>query len=101
MHRACRGGALGALLAKVEIVAEKPGGVSAMGALIIVDPNAARERILAAIDAAKGNRTRAAEALGAKHRSLLRWIDKLALWPEIDRLCKEKGYDVQPGPGRR
>jgi hypothetical protein len=80
---------------------QKPGGVSRMGALIVVDPATAKAEILASIDAAKGNRTRAAEALGAKHRSLLRWIDKLALWPEIDRLCKAKGYDVQPGPGRR
>lgn len=77
-----------------------------LGDFIIADPakvlshDAAKARILAAIDAARGNRTRAAEALGESYRGLLRVIDALDMWPAIDALCAERDYSVQPGPPR-
>lgn len=72
-----------------------------MGALIVVDPDKAKAEILDAIDKAKGNRTHAANAIGATQRNLLRWIAKLDMWPDVDALCQEKGYTVQPGPPRK
>jgi hypothetical protein len=82
-------------------MARKSGGpLTRMGGLIAYDPEKAKAEILAAIDAAQGNRTRAGKALGADYRTLVRWIGKLAMWPAVDALCERKGYDVQPGPGR-
>lgn len=75
--------------------------LSEFGALIIVNPDEARRRILDAIDEAKGNRTRAAEALDAPLRTFHNWLDRLDLWPEVDRLCHSRGYDVHPGPTRK
>lgn len=72
-----------------------------IGALIVVAPDQARAEILAAIDAAEGNRTRAAEILGANLRTLQKWIERLGMYPDIDALCERKGYHVQPGPARK
>lgn len=66
----------------------------------VLSPDAARARILAAIDDARGNRTHAAKALGESQRSLLHLIAHLDMWPAIDALCAERGYSVQPGPSR-
>jgi len=75
--------------------------LSEFGALIIVNPDEAKRRILAAVDKAKGNRTHAAEALGAPLRTFHNWCDRLDLWKAIDALCAEKGYAVQAGPQRK
>lgn len=72
-----------------------------IGALIVVAPDQARAEILAALDAAKGNRTHAAEALGVSLSILKRWIVALDLYPAIDKLCEEKGHDVHPGASRK
>ena len=72
-----------------------------IGALIVIAPDQARAEILAAIDAAKGNRTHAAATLGVPVMTLRKWIDRLALWPAIDELCQAKGYHVQPDPKRK
>lgn len=61
----------------------------------------ASKLILDAIRKAKGNRTEAREALGISHRQLYREIDRLNLWPKIDALHAEKGWEVAPGPPRR
>lgn len=68
---------------------------------LVLSPDAARTKILAAIDAAQGNRTHAARALGEEYRQFLRVIARLDLWPAIDALCEERGYAVQPGAERR
>jgi hypothetical protein len=75
--------------------------LSRIGALIHIDPALARAEILAAIDAAKGSRTHAAEAMGAPLRTLHNWIQALGLGHDIDALCTRKGYHVQPGPERK
>jgi DNA-binding NtrC family response regulator len=61
----------------------------------------AAKLILDAIRRANGNRTEAREALGLTHRQLYREIDRLALWPRIDALQKEKGWEPPAGPPRR
>lgn len=64
---------------------------SEMGALIRVDPEAAKKRILDALREADGNRVKAAEVMGLTHeRSLYRWIQKLKLWEEVDRIGKRR-----------
>jgi hypothetical protein len=72
-----------------------------IGALIALEPARARSEILAALEAAKGNRSEAAAALGAPIRTFHNWIDKLGLWPDIDALCRDHGFDVHAGPPRR
>ena len=74
--------------------------VTQIGALIVLDPDEARRRILAAIDVAQGHRGKAAAALGGTQRNLYRWIATLRAWPAIDALCERQGYFVQPGPPR-
>ena len=74
--------------------------ISLLGALIHSHPDEARAKILAAIQDAKGNRKHAAEALGTTHRSLYRFIERLRLWGEIDRLIRREGYPLREGPPR-
>jgi transcriptional regulator with GAF, ATPase, and Fis domain len=75
--------------------------ISPFGALICTDPAAARKRILDALTAARGDRSRAARALGlATPRTLYRWIERLSMWPEVDALINERGFDKLPAPPR-
>lgn len=61
----------------------------------------AAKLLLDAFRKAKGNRTEAREALGLTHRQLYREIERLELWPKIDALHAEKGWEAAPGPPRR
>lgn len=74
--------------------------ISNLGALIHVDPDAAKGRILKAIEQSKGDRKAAAEALGTTHRSFYRFVERLKLWPDIDRLMRDKEFAKVPGPPR-
>lgn len=60
-------------------------------------PEAARQMILAAVDAAHGNREVAAQALGISRRQLFRRIARLDLWEAVDDLCRKRGYSSLPG----
>lgn len=57
--------------------------------------------ILDAIRKAKGHRTEAREALGLSHRQFYREIERLHLWPAIEALHVEHGWDAPAGPPRR
>jgi len=76
------------------------GHEAAMRAVFTLFPQEGAAIILEALDAAKGNRTAAAKALGIEHRGLARCIERHGLWPAVDELCAKKGYHVQPGPPR-
>ena len=68
--------------------------------LFTVDPPEARRQLLKQLDKAKGNRTLAARRIGVDKRTMFRWLDKLNLWQDLDKLCSEKGYDIAK-PARR
>lgn len=74
--------------------------ISMFGAMIHSHPEEARAKILAAIKDAGGNRKQAAEALGTTHRSLYRFIERLRLWSEIDRMVADNGFPEREGPPR-
>jgi transcriptional regulator with GAF, ATPase, and Fis domain len=75
--------------------------ISTFGALIHTDPDGARKQILDALTAARGDRSRAAKALGLKTaRTLYRWIERLDMWPTVDALIAERGFDKLPAPPR-
>lgn len=82
------------------------GNGKSMDHLIGLFPEEAKRWILEAIAAGKGNRTRAAEHLaaagvpGASHRQLLRWINRVPMWADVDALCEREGFEVQPGAPR-
>lgn len=73
---------------------------SEIGALIIAKPEEAKQRILAALVEAQGDRKRASELLDTTHRSFYRFIERLRLWDEIDKLVEERGFPRIPGPPR-
>jgi hypothetical protein len=74
--------------------------ISNLGALIVTHPEDAKEQILAAVLRAKGDRKKAAELLATTHRSFYRFVEKLRLWDEIDKLISENGFPQIPGPPR-
>jgi len=74
--------------------------ISLLGALLHTHPDEARMKIKAAIVAARGNRKAAAAALGTTHRSLYRYIERLRMWDEIDRLITDHGFPEREGPPR-
>lgn len=74
--------------------------ISHLGALILTDPDAARNKIKKAILEARGNRKAAADALGTTHRSLYRYIERLQLWSAIDQMVAEHGFPGREGPPR-
>jgi transcriptional regulator with GAF, ATPase, and Fis domain len=75
--------------------------ITPLGCLVVVDPAAARRRLLDAIEASGGDRSKAATELGISHRQFYRLIARLGLWPAIDRLCRVRKFPVVPGPPRK
>lgn len=57
-----------------------------LGSLIEYKPKEATERILNALREAKAHKADAAKLLGCSHGTLLRWIAKLGIGPQIDKL---------------
>jgi len=74
--------------------------LSNMGALIKLDPAAAKAKIVAAFRQAEGNRTRAAKVLDVSERNFYRWVEKLGMWDELDGIVRANGWQVQHGPPR-
>jgi DNA-binding NtrC family response regulator len=72
-----------------------------LGGLVAIDPAAARRRILDAVEASGGDRSKAATELGISHRQFYRLVSRLGLWPAIDRLCRVRQFPVVPGPPRK
>jgi hypothetical protein len=56
------------------------------GILVRTKPDEARQRILTAYLATSGNATRAAGLLDVSHRSLLRYVARLDLGAEIEKI---------------
>ena len=67
---------------------------------LALDAHAAK-LILEAIRRANGNRTEAREALGLTHRQFYREADRLRLWPAIEALHVEHGWEAPAGPPRK
>lgn len=74
--------------------------ISLLGALIHSDRTEAERRVLHALEVAKGDRRKAAEALGTTHRSFYRFVERMKLWDKIDALMQRKGFPMIPGPPR-
>jgi len=75
--------------------------LSVIGALVIADPELARERIRVAIRENGGNTTHAATALNVSHRHLCRLIDELGMSHDLDKIRRELGITVvRPGKGK-
>ena len=74
--------------------------ISYLGALIHTQPEKAKAQILEAIRASKGDRKKAAAALGTTHRSLYRYLQRLRLWDSVEAILVEEGLPSMPGPPR-
>jgi transcriptional regulator with GAF, ATPase, and Fis domain len=74
--------------------------ISHIGALIVTQPDEAKRLVLGAIIEAEGDRKKAAKVLGTTHRSFYRFIEKLHLGDEIDRIIDAEGFHRIPGPAR-
>jgi DNA-binding NtrC family response regulator len=66
-----------------------------MGLLVATDPQAARRRIVAALEAARGDRRRAAASLGIGLRSWHRYVSGLGLAEQVAAILAAHGR----GPG--
>lgn len=62
--------------------------VHEMTALLVVDPKAARRRILDAYRKARANARDAAKILGCGERTLHRWVDRLMMKPDLERMAR-------------
>jgi transcriptional regulator with GAF, ATPase, and Fis domain len=72
-----------------------------IGALIVTDPERAKAEIIEVLRNAKGDRDKAAQALGLNTpRSLYRWIERLEMWAAVDKLAKEEKFVQRSGPLR-
>lgn len=74
--------------------------ISTIGALIHVDSEEAKKRILGALEQGNGDRRVAARILNTTHRSFYRFVERLKLWDEIDALAEKHGFPKAPGPPR-
>lgn len=74
--------------------------ISKIGAMIHTDPDGVKKQILDALIAAKGDRGKAAKALGTTSRSFYRYIERLHLWEIVDTLTEAHGFEKIPGPPR-
>jgi DNA-binding NtrC family response regulator len=74
--------------------------ISQLGALIYTKPEEVKKQILRAIVVAKGDRKKAAEELGTTHRTFYRFIERLRLWGEIDKLVADRDFPRAVGPAR-
>lgn len=74
--------------------------ISAMGADIIRDPAAAKQRLLTAFEEAEGDRKKTAATLGGTERTLYRWIGRLGAWDDLDAIAERRGFERVPGPPR-
>lgn len=59
--------------------------ISHIAALATLDPGMARDRLMAAIESAGGNRALAARALGLPLTTLYRWLRVLGVMVEVHR----------------
>lgn len=75
--------------------------LSNFGALIVVDPEEAKRRILRAFEESEGSRSGAAQAMDVPERTLYHWISKLQMEADIDRVCAENGFEVHRGAPRK
>jgi transposase len=57
-----------------------------LSALIEAKPKEAAERIMVALRQAKAHKADAAKRLGCSHQTLLRWIAKLGIGAQVDKL---------------
>lgn len=57
-----------------------------IAALIVADPKQARARLIERLRKARMHKGDCAAAIGCAHSTLLRWIRKLRLEPEIEKL---------------
>jgi DNA-binding NtrC family response regulator len=64
--------------------------------LVEKSPTQARAQIFAALDATGGDMGKTAPKLGISRKQLYNIIDKLKLWPAIER----RGYKRHAGPAR-
>jgi hypothetical protein len=74
--------------------------LSHLGALVYTQPEQVRRYLVEAFVAAKGDRRKAAAALGTTHRTFYRLVERLRLWGELDTIVDEKGFPRVPGPPR-
>jgi len=59
---------------------------SAIGELVRTNPPRARRAIVEALELSGGNVRRAAHVLVIERRTLQRWLWRLSLWSEVDRI---------------
>lgn len=70
-------------------------------ATFVLDPEAAKGRIIAAYQQTNGNAVKAAEVLGVTHRTLMRWVKRMSLEADIEHVRVARapgntdGTDVQ------
>lgn len=63
-----------------------PRSTTAIQALVILDPDAARARILREVDRSRGRVRSAAIPLGGNRRTLERIIFHLDIWPDVEAI---------------
>ncbi len=74
--------------------------ISQLGALIYTKPEEVKRLVLQAIVDSEGDRKKAAEVLGTTHRTFYRFIERLRLWDDIDKLVEEHDFPRAVGPAR-
>lgn len=72
-----------------------------LGALVRIDPAAARAKIVEAHQQTKGNTTTAAKLLGVGRRSLVRWITQLDIRALVDTRPPDARAGQRGTGGRR
>jgi transposase len=60
-----------------------------LGVLVRVDPNRARRALVIAYKGTRGNASAVARMLGVDHATVLRWVTRLNLADEIERVRGE------------
>jgi len=74
--------------------------MTTFGAKVTLDREGAIRELLGAYVKAAGNRRRTAELLGLKERNLYRWIERLDLWDQLDKVAKDSELEIWPGAPR-
>lgn len=72
-------------------------------ALIMIDPEKAKEEICKALRSAGMHKGNAAKEMGCSHGTLLRWIERLSLDTTIEKMMKQaqqKGWRFNGRTGR-